>query len=122
MALNHNSALVPFAKELRKNMTREERHLWYDYLRNYPMRFRRQEVIGRFIVDFYCDTAKLAIELDGSQHYEKNAALYDAERSEYLNSLGIQVLRFSNLEIQRSFSAVCDKIDDAIQASPLREL
>ena len=65
----NNSKLTRNAQTLRKNMTKEERHLWYDYLRSYPIRFQRQKVLGKYIADFYCAEAKLVIELDGSQHY-----------------------------------------------------
>ena len=70
MQPKHNKQLVPLAKQLRKEMTKEERHLWYDFLRSYPVRFSRQKVLGKYIADFYCAEAKLVIELDGSQHYE----------------------------------------------------
>ena len=70
MQPKHNKQLVPLAKQLRKEMTKEERHLWYDFLRAYPVRFSRQKVLGKYIADFYSAEAKLVIELDGSQHYE----------------------------------------------------
>ena len=88
------------AKKLRKNMTKEERHLWYDFLREYPIRFRRQEIIGDYIADFYCSSAAIVIELDGSQHFEERALQKDQKRSSYLESLGLHVLRFSNLDIK----------------------
>ena len=84
MQSKHNKQLVPLAKQLRKEMTKEERHLWYDFLRNYPIRFSRQKVLGRYIADFYSAKAKLVIELDGSQHYESEAMEKDAERTEFL--------------------------------------
>lgn len=84
MQYKHNKERVPFAKELRKKMTKEERHLWYDFLRGYSVRFLRQKVIGKFIVDFYCAEAKLVIELDGSQHGEAEAIEYDSERTAFL--------------------------------------
>ena len=93
--LPSNNKLKPPAQSLRKNATKEERHLWYDFLKTYPVQFNRQKVIGNFIVDFYCDKAKLVIELDGAQHYEENAQLYDEERTAYLCGLGITVVRFS---------------------------
>ena len=99
------------ARTLRKNMTREERHLWYDFLRDYPMRFMRQRPIDRFIVDFYCAEAKLVVELDGGQHYEEAGKFADAERDRVLATYGIRVLRIPNTEIARNFSAVCDRID-----------
>ena len=89
MQYKHNKELVPFAKELRKKMTKEERHLWYDFLRGYPVRFLRQKVIGKFIVDFYCAEAKLVIELDGSQHGEAEAIEYDSERTAFLKNYGL---------------------------------
>ena len=70
MQSKHNRQLVPLAKQPRKQMTKEDRHLWYDFLRAYPIRFSRQKVPGKYFADFYCAEAKLVIELDGSQHYE----------------------------------------------------
>ena len=112
--MEHNSRLTPRAQKLRENMTKEERKLWYDFLRGYPYRFRRQVAFGNAILDFYCAAAKLAVELDGSQHYELDAQKYDAKRTAYLNSLGIQVLRFSNLDVLQNFSGVCQAIDIAV--------
>ena len=87
MQSKHNKQLVPFAKQLRKGMTKEERHLWYDFLRTYPVRFSRQKVLGKYIVDFYSAETKLVIELDGSQHYEDINAEKDAERTAFLEVL-----------------------------------
>ena len=84
MDRKHNSKIVPFAKELRKNMTKEERHLWYDFLRNYPVKFSRQKVLGKYIADFYCAKANVVIELDGSQHYKDDGLFNDEKRTEYL--------------------------------------
>ena len=112
--MNHNSKLTSRAQELRKNMTKEERRLWYDYLSRYPLRFRRQVTMGNYIVDFYCAAAKLVIELDGSQHYEEAGMEYDARRSAYLESLGIYVLRFSNSDIIRNLRGVCAIIDKVV--------
>ena len=72
-----NKELLPAARELRKNMTREEKHLWYDFLRSYPVKIRKQHVLGKYIADFYCASAKLIIELDGSQHYERQGEIRD---------------------------------------------
>ena len=83
-----NNEKIEFARKLRREMTKEERHLWYDFLSDYPVRFRRQEIIKSFIVDFYCDKAKLAVELDGSQHYEEKVKLYDEERTKRLSEFG----------------------------------
>lgn len=83
----HNKALTPIARKLRKDMTREERHLWYDFLREYPIRFLRQKVIGSYVVDFYCAAAKLVVELDGSQHYEEKGIADDQTRTEFLQNM-----------------------------------
>lgn len=92
-------------------MTKEERKLWYDFLRNYSVQFRRQYIIGNYIVDFYCGKAKLVIELDGSQHYEPPGMEADGKPSEYLHSCGLHVLRFSNEDVKRNFPGVCEAID-----------
>ena len=105
-----------FAQELRKNATKEENHLWYDFLKTHPLQFRRQKPFGQYIVDFYCDKAKLAIELDGSQHYEEVGLEYDKKRAEYLSEVEkIQILRFSNLEIQTNFEGVCAAVDAELE-------
>ncbi len=103
------------AKELRKNLTKGEKHLWYDFLRSYPVRFHRQYVIEQYIVDFFCPKARLIVELDGSQHYEPEAERYDKSRTEALNKYGFLVLRYSNLDIHRRFRNVCEDIDNHVQ-------
>ena len=103
------------ARTLRKNMTPEERNLWYGFLKTYPCQFRRQKQFGSYIVDFYCAQAKLVIELDGSQHYTEEAQEYDRERTNYLNSLGLEVIRISNLDVSRKFQSVCEYIDNAVK-------
>ena len=110
MNLYSNPKLTPYAKKLRRDMTKEERHLWYDFLKTLPVTFNRQKVIGRYIVDFYCASAHIVIELDGSQHYEEKGKETDQQRDAYLKSLGITVLRYSNLDIQQNFSGVCQDI------------
>lgn len=110
-----NDDLIQKARNLRKNMTKEERHLWYDFLRNYPIRFRRQKIIGNYIADFYCSGASLVIELDGSQHGEDAARIHDQKRTDYFESFGLQVLRFSNLDVMRNFRGVCEAIDLAVR-------
>ena len=115
MQSKHNKQLVPLAKQLRKEMTKEERHLWYDFLRSYPIRFSRQKVLGKYIADFYSAEAKLVIELDGSQHYELEGKQRDAVRDSYLESLGLTVVRYSNAEINREFRAVCEDIWNRIK-------
>ena len=112
MDRKYNKNLISNAKVLRKNMTKEEKKLWYDFLRMHPLRFQRQKVLGKYIVDFYCAEAKIVIELDGSQHYEDVGLQKDEERTAYLSKYGLQVLRFSNLEIQQNFYGVCEYIND----------
>ena len=109
--MRHNTKLTPYAQKLRREMTKEERRLWYEYLRTYPSQFRRQVAFGNYILDFYCAAAKVAIELDGSQHYEENGLRYDAQRDTYLNSIGIYVLHFSNTDILQNLRSVCYVID-----------
>lgn len=92
-------------------MTKEERHLWYDFLRDYPVRFLRQKVIDNYIVDFYCHEARLIIELDGSQHYEDREIKKDAVRTEMLEKRDLTVIRIPNNEIFRNFRGVCEYID-----------
>lgn len=113
--LPKNNNLLSNARDLRKNMTPQERKLWYDFLRTYPVKIYKQKIIANYIVDFYCDSAKLVIELDGSQHYEEEAIAYDANRTEVFESYGLKVLRYTNLEIVKQFDAVCQEIDGEIQ-------
>ena len=113
----HNKNLVSTAKMLRKNMTKEEKHLWYDFLRTYPIRFIRQKIIGQYIVDFYCAKAKLVIELDGSQHYEKKGLKNDAERTSFLEAYGLKIVRIPNTEINKNFDGVCEYIDKFVKQS-----
>ena len=117
MQSKHNQQLVPFAKQLRKEMTKEERHLWYDFLRTYSVRFSRQKVLGKYIADFYSAEAKLVIELDGSQHYEDINAEKDAERTAFLEGYGLTVIRLPNNEVMRNFRGVCEYIDAAVRRS-----
>ena len=112
----HNKNIVSNAKELRKNMTKEERHLWYDFLRNYPVKVLRQKIIGDYIVDFYCAAAKIIIELDGSQHYEEATIGKDRIRTEFLEKYGLEILRIANNEINYNFSNVCEYIDMKIKS------
>lgn len=110
-ALPINKHLRGLANDMRKNATKEENHLWYDYLRNYPIKFHRQRIIGNFIVDFYCPKAMLVVELDGSQHFEIETLEYDEERTKYINTLGYMVLRLSNLDLRDNFEGCCQYID-----------
>ena len=109
-----NEKLLTNARNMRKNLTKEERHLWHGFLRDYPIRFRRQEIIGNYIADFYCSSAALIVELDGSQHFEEAAIIHDHERTAYFESLGLRVLRFSNLDVMSNFRGVCETIDLAV--------
>ena len=113
--MEQNQKLTPRAQELRKNQTKEENLLWYRFLRKYPHRFRRQYVIGNYIADFFCHRAKLVVELDGSQHYASQEMDYDLKRTSYLESQGLKVLRFTNLDVLRQFDAVCAAIDQAVK-------
>ena len=125
MNIPKDNAQLENAKHLRREMTPHERKLWYLFLRKYPVKIYKQRIIGRFIVDFYCAPARLVIELDGSQHYESHGLAYDAERSRFLTTLGLEVLRFSNRDIDRDFCAVCTQIDRIIQKrlqDPLSQL
>ncbi len=117
MQPKHNRQLVPLAKQLRREMTKEERHLWYDFLRSYPVRFSRQKVLGKYIVDFYCAQAKMVIELDGSQHYENGTIEKDAERTDFLEGYGLVVIRIPNNEVTGNFRGVCEHIDAAVKQS-----
>ena len=112
--LEYNKKLIPRAKELRKEMTKQERHLWYDFLRHYPIKIYKQKVIDNYIVDFYCHKARLVIELDGSQHYSEEGLAYDSERTKVLNAYGLDVIRFTNKDIEENFNGVCEHINNCI--------
>ena len=113
--MERNESLTELSRQLRKNPTKEESLLWNQFLKKYPLQFRRQYIIGSYIVDFYCHKAMLAIELDGSQHYDPAKAEKDRIRTDYINSQGVRVLRYTNLEIMRNFRAVCEAIDMTCQ-------
>jgi len=110
----YNAALTTRAQELRKNATKQENRLWYDYLRAFRPRFTRQRIVGSYILDFYCGAAKLAVELDGSQHFEPDALKYDETRTRFLGSLGIRVIRFNNTDVDKNFEGVCNTIANQI--------
>ena len=118
----YNTELKQKARELRKNATKQENRLWYEYLREFRPRFTRQRVVGNYILDFYCGKVKLAIELDGSQHYESDIQEYDIRRTTYLNSLGIEIIRFPNSDVNSNFEGVCitiaRKVDALISTTP----
>ena len=110
MRYPRNTSNLQNARTLRKNMTPQERHLWYDCLRYCKPRFRRQEIIGNYIADFLCHDAKLIIELDGSGHYEPEKVQQDNQRTAYFHTLGLRVLRFSNLDVDQNFQGVCEAV------------
>lgn len=116
MDRKHNKKLVSNARTLRKNMTKEEKHLWYDFLRTHETKFLRQKPLGKYIADFYCASARLVIELDGSQHYEKINIEKDSERTAYLEQFGLTVMRIPNCEINNNFNGVCEYIDNYIKS------
>ena len=125
MNIPKDNSQLDNARRLRREMTPHERKLWYLFLRKYPVKIYKQRIIGSYIADFYCASAKLVIEVDGSQHYELQGMAHDAARSEFLADLGLEVLRFTNREIDREFEAVCARIDTCIQSrleSPLSQL
>ncbi len=102
-------------QNLRREMTRQERKLWYDFLKSYPVQFRRQKQFGYYIVDFYCADAKLVVEVDGGQHFSPEEIVYDQRRTSYMESLGLHVIRFTNIEIEQRFYQVCTEINRVIQ-------
>ena len=116
MSLNYNEKNITLAKNLRKNATPEEKHLWYDFLSKYKIRFQRQKAIDNFIADFYCHRAKLVIEIDGSQHHTKEGMQKDEFRTEILEGYDLKVIRFTNKQINTNFRGVCQYIDDTIKA------
>ena len=117
MEYKHNKKNVPLSRILRKNMTKEEKHLWYNFLRHYEVKFLRQKPIGNYIVDFYCAKAKLVIELDGSQHYNEINVEKDTERTAFLEKYGITVVRIANIQVNKNFREVCEYIDDIVKQS-----
>ena len=115
LPIKKNNHLLNIARILRRNMTRQEKHLWYDFLQNYPIKIYKQRIIDNFIADFYCHQARLVIEVDGSQHYTPSGKTYDEARTEALEKYGIYVLRFSNKDIDEKFDGVCYTIDKKIR-------
>ena len=113
--IKKNYNLLNIARILRRNMTSQEKHLWYDFLRHYPVKIYKQRIIDNFIADFYCHQARLVIEIDGSQHYTSKGKSHDEARTEVLERYGLFVLRFSNNEIDTRFDKVCYTIDAMIR-------
>ncbi|MBQ6809506.1 MAG: endonuclease domain-containing protein [Clostridia bacterium] len=114
MQRKHNKKIVPTARMLRKNLTKEEKRLWYDFLRRHPLRFSRQKVLGKYIADFYSAEAQLVIELDGSGHYTERGIAYDKKRTLFLEEYGLKVIRISNFQINTNFSGVCNYINSVV--------
>ena len=114
--VNKNYKMLGVARALRRNLTPQERKLWYSFLRSYPIKIYKQRIIESFIVDFYCAQARLVIELDGSQHYTEQGKAYDAERSAILQQYDLLVLRFANNDVDNHFDAVCEQIHNTIQS------
>ncbi len=117
MSLYYDGKNIPLAKSLRRNATPQEKHLWYDFLSKYPIRFQRQKAIDHFIADFYCHKAKLVIEIDGAQHYTAEGKEKDAFRTDILEGYDLQVIRFANNQINDRFRDVCTYIDAVVKAS-----
>ena len=115
MPQKYNKNLIPNARKLRKEMTREERHLWYDFLRAYPVKFTRQKVLGKYIADFYCASVRIVVELDGSQHFTKIGIEKDTERTVYLQQFDLIVIRIPNNEVNKNFQGVCEYIDNIVK-------
>ena len=120
MSLEYNEKNIIHAKNLRKNATQQENHLWYDFLSEYRVRFQRQKAIDNFIADFYCHKAKLIIEIDGSQHYTEQGREKDDFRTEILQGYDLKIIRFTNFQVDTNFQGVCGYIDAVVKAS-LRE-
>ena len=116
MSLDYNKTNIVNAKSLRKNATPQEKHLWYDYLSKYEIRFQRQKAIDSFIADFYCHRARLVIEIDGSQHYTEKGKQKDEFRTEVLEGYDLKVIRFTNRQINENFRGVCNYIDSVVKA------
>ena len=112
---HYSPHLWQFAKSMRKDMTREERHLWFDFLRRYPLRIRRQVILGNYIVDFCCEKAQLIIEIDGSQHYTPEEKEKDRKRTNDLKDLGYKVIRISNRDVMTNFDGITQYIHQEIQ-------
>ncbi len=116
MSLAYNKKNITFAKNLRKNATSQEKHLWYDFLSKYEVKFQRQKAIDNFIADFYCHKAQLIIEIDGSQHYTQVGRQKDEFRTEILEGYDLKVIRFTNRQIDTNFWGVCEYIDTVVKA------
>ena len=117
MSLGYNKKNIALAKNLRRNATPQENHLWYDFLSKCKVKFQRQKAIDNFIADFYCHKAKLIIEIDGSQHYTEEGRQKDEFRTEILEGYELKVIRFTNFQIDTNFRGVCDYIEAVLKSS-----
>ena len=118
MYIPYNNNLIINSRALRNHATKQENKLWYRFLNNFSVRFVRQKPIDNYIVDFYCPSKKLAIEIDGSQHYTEDGMQYDKIRTDILNQYGITVIRFTNEDVNKSFYEVCEYIETFVQDMP----
>jgi very-short-patch-repair endonuclease len=116
MSFPHDPEIKMRARELRKNMTPWERTLWYEFLKEYRPRFQRQKMIGHYVMDFYCAAARLAVELDGGQHFTDRGPEKDAQRTEEIGRYGVKVIRFSNRDVTDHFSTVCETIHRVVKS------
>ena len=121
MHIERYKNILPKAQYLRKNMTAQERKLWYKFLKTYPVRWYKQRIIGPYIADFYCSAARLVVELDGLQHSLPDAKEYDKIREQYINMNNITVIRFQNIDIDCHFENVCHQIDIEIKKCLLKK-
>lgn len=115
MSIIYNEKNIVLAKNLRKKATPQEKHLWYDFLKDYDTKFQRQKAIGEYIVDFYCPSLKIAIEIDGNQHYSKEGIDKDKIRTEAINKQGVQIIRIPNKLIDKDFTSTCEYLDAEIK-------
>ena len=111
-----NESLKKYAVEMRKKQTDEEKKVWYQILKGRTPKFHRQRIIGNYIVDFYCPQLRLAIEIDGYQHFYEENIEYDNKRTEYIESQDIYILRFENTEVNKDIEYVRLIIDNACDA------
>jgi len=118
----YNKMNIPLARELRKNMTPQERKLWYNFLRSYRLRFQRQKPIGNYIADFYCAKVGLVIEIDGGGHYFPMQIEKDDLRTKDLEGMNLTVVRICNLDVDHNFQSVCEYIDNIIKNLSLSQL
>ncbi len=117
MSLKYDPKNISLARNLRRRATRQEKHLWYDFLSKYEIRFQRQKAIDRFIADFYCHQAKLIIEIDGSQHNTNTGIQNDELRTEVLSEYGLKVIHIANRQVDDNFIGVCNYIDRIVKES-----